>query len=601
MISFKKMKEKIKEMGYYATDELLYDTYNALLIFEEASINPGQDIFAMCLEGPPGAGKTEFTSIYTKLANDLFGNVELVEYQCDAQTGKTELVEDINISAAIKRDADNVNISGKLVEAIKEVNKGKKIVLFIDEYDKAREETDAFFLQFLQSGKLNSNQHGDLAVEDKYKGNLQVFLCKNDMREELSGPLGRRIRITRLDYMEPSLFYKVANRVLVEESDDPVNDGLLNLVSLMYEKAYNEKLKYNRLPACSEMLIAIQDADRLVKHADAPQNVIYKIIIKNMFKSKEDIDIFESDSGSTKTQEEKKISALIKEMKDNKNDSAQRININSLIAEKVFVDENKQLVQKTQEMQKLIGEYKIKFEQMENLLKQTIEQAEQEKIALNSGTLVSTPKIPNIINNFEDESAYIKRGFNILELSNSDWTDVGSIIIPALSHHLLVDKLIEYASQLGIKIYENGILLKNNDEYNLIVINDLDKNNTPRYRIMSNYPVIPCSFISDIVAFFSFAYDVYDYQIKTLPPKTPIVAAIGNYSLNSLIYSNEEMAHEEIKHNVYHFALNGKLDKEKAVLQSLANLPLPTSKSSDIEEALKASKEIMSQQRKVLK
>lgn len=191
MISFKEVKDKIEAMGYYATNELLYDTYNALALFNNSGINPGQDIFAICLEGPPGAGKTEFAKTYTKLSNELFKNVELVDYQCDATTGKTELFEDINISAAIRGDADNVNIPGKLIEAIKKVNSGKRVVLFIDEYDKAREETDAFLLQFLQSGKINSTQHGDLEIKDEYKGKLQVILCKNDMREELSGPLSR--------------------------------------------------------------------------------------------------------------------------------------------------------------------------------------------------------------------------------------------------------------------------------------------------------------------------------------------------------------------------------------------------------------------------
>ena len=187
------------------------------------------------------------------------GNVEMVDYQCDATTGKTELFEDINISAAIRGDADNVNIPGKLIDAIKRVNTGKKVVLFIDEYDKAREETDAFLLQFLQSGKINSTQHGDLEIKEEYKNNLQVIICKNDMREELSGPLSRRIRITSLDYMEPSLFYKVAHRLLIEEKTSPVADGLLNLVSLMYEKAYTDREMYNRVPSCSEMLIAIED------------------------------------------------------------------------------------------------------------------------------------------------------------------------------------------------------------------------------------------------------------------------------------------------------------------------------------------------------
>lgn len=55
--------------------------------------------------------------------------------------------------------------------------------------------------------------------------------------------------------MKPTLFYKVAHRLLIDEKDSPVNDGLLNIVSLMYEKAYANKQMYNRLPSCSEMLL----------------------------------------------------------------------------------------------------------------------------------------------------------------------------------------------------------------------------------------------------------------------------------------------------------------------------------------------------------
>ena len=372
MISFNEVKNKMEAMGYYATDELLYDTYNALILFNNSSINPGQDIFAICLEGPPGAGKTFFAKTYTKLSNELFKNVDLVDYQCDKTTGKNELFEDINISAAIRGDADHVNIPGKIVEAIKMVNNGKRVVLFIDEYDKAREETDAFLLQFLQSGKINSTQHGDLEIKDECKSNLQVILCKNEMREELSGPLSRRIRIIRLDYMKPEIFYKVAHRLLIDEKNDPVNDGLLNLVSLMYEKAYTNRNLFNRLPSCSEMLIAIEDADRLIKSANAPQSVIYNIIVKNMFKSPDDITTFESSLDRIKNTEESKLSALIKGMKASSSEPEEEVNISSLIVEEIFKNETENLVKKTQEMQELIETYKTKFAQMEQDRKKTI-------------------------------------------------------------------------------------------------------------------------------------------------------------------------------------------------------------------------------------
>ena len=592
MISFNEVKNKMEAMGYYATDELLYDTYNALALFNNSSVNPGQDIFAVCLEGPPGAGKTAFAKTYTNLSNELFKNVELVDYQCDATTGKTELFEDINIGAAIRGDADNVNIPGKLIEAIKKVNSGKRVVLFIDEYDKAREETDAFLLQFLQSGKINSTQHGDLEIKDEYKGNIQVILCKNDMREELSGPLSRRIRIIRLDYMKPEIFYKVAYRLLITEKNNPVNDGLLNLVCLMYENAYANKEIFNRLPSCSEMLIAIEDADRLIKLANAPQSVIYNIIVKNMFKSPDDITTFESSLDRVKNQEESKLTALVKGMKLNSFESDEQVNLNSLIAEKVFVDENKKLVQKTQEMQKLIESYKTKFAQMEQDRNRTISD-EIEKIKLESGKLVSTTNVPNAISNFEDESSNIKRGHNIFDLSDNNWTEVATFSISDLSHNWMITRLIENASNLDIKIYENGILLQENGDQKLIAISDLDANDELEFKILSSAPVIPSTFIQDIDNFTHFIEECYDSQPYTISGEFAIDEYGCHVKIDALVLNDSEIPFEVIEDGVYHFKYNSDESDEPISLFKL--------KCENPEKALEISKRIMSNPSKELK
>ena len=133
MVDFLTMKCEMENLGYYGSDELLYETFNALCMFDKDDLQKGQDIYALCLEGPPGAGKTKFVDSYVLLCNKLLKDkVSLVSYQCDATTGKSELFEDINISAAISRDGSKVNIPGKLVDAIKKVNNGEKVVLFMD-------------------------------------------------------------------------------------------------------------------------------------------------------------------------------------------------------------------------------------------------------------------------------------------------------------------------------------------------------------------------------------------------------------------------------------------------------------------------------------
>ena len=594
MISIEEVKKRIEALGYYATTELLYDAYDALVLFEESSINPGQDIYAICLEGPPGSGKTEYAETYAKLANEIFKDVELVEYQCDATTGKTEMYEDIHIGSAIINDPDNVIISGVIVEAIKKVNSGKKVILFLDEYDKAREETDAFLLQFLQSGKINTTQQGNLQVKDEYKGNLQVILCKNDMRKELSGPLSRRVEIVRLDYMEPSIFYKVAHRKLIEEKKDPINDGLLNLVSLMYEKAYLNRDMYNRLPSCSEMLIALAKADRQIKRANAPQNIIYNTIIKNMFKSPDDITTFESSLNKAKNKEETKLAALVKTMKETTEEPKEEINLNSQIAEKVFVDENKKLVAKTQEMEALIEEYKAKFAQMEQDRKKAIAD-EIEKILLENGKLVSNTKTPNALSNFEDESSHIKRGHNIFTLSDNNWTEVATLVRPNLSHNYVIGKLVENASDLDIVVYENGILLKECGEQKLIAIVDFDENGNHRFKILSSTPVLPSTFIQDINNFIKFINECYASQPKTANAALDEALDINNYRLNidTLVYNESELPFAVVEEDVYHFEYNSNDTNQPDYLSML--------KCENPSRALDISKRIMSSQSKVLK
>ena len=600
MINFNEVKDKIKEYGYYATEELLYDTYNALLLFESNKISNGQDIYAACLDGPPGAGKTEFAKTYYKLSNEIFKNVEFVEYQCDATTGKTELFEDINISAAIRGDADNVNIPGKLIDAIKKVNIGKKVILFIDEYDKAREETDAFLLQFLQSGKINLTQHGDLAIKDEYKSNLQVILCKNDFREELSGPLSRRLRMTSLSYMKPDVFYTVANRVLVKERENSVNDGLINLVSIIYENVYANKDRYNRLPSCSEMLIALEDADRLMKMANAPKNIIYNIIIKNMFKSHDDKETFESILNNSQNM---KLKNLINSMRNASSEEVD-VDINEVIAEKLFLSENEKLILKRQELQNLINEYKEKFSRIEETRKNAVND-EVNNIKLQNGELVTTNK-PSAISLFQDETARIKRGYDIFNLSTNDWTLVGTINKNNLSYNYFISKLIEFVDDFDIVLYENGILLNQVEEYKLIVITEFirkssfDGNsyNDIQFSILCNYPVLPYSFLSDISAFGSFVNECYEMQPKTGKAITDdAIGLSGSSSIDTLVYTENNLEYEKVMDNVYHIELRDSVNFVK--LNSLPDID--SDNFLEFDKAKEASEQLLQGRQKVLK
>lgn len=285
-ISFEKIKELMEKYNYFAEDELIWQTYININKFLNGG-QVGQNVHAICLEGPPGSGKTEYAKIYRNVLKDILGeDVELITYQCDSTTGKAELFEEIRVAAAIAGNPDEVIIAGKLVEAIDSVNNGKKVILFLDEYDKAREETDAFLLQFLQEGKINTTQRGDVEILPENLGNIHVILCKNQMRDELSGPLERRVKIIRLTEMKPTVFYEVAQRQLPNANPD-----ILNAVSVLYGKLYDNKDEFARIPSCSELLMAIQDACTLIK-AKAPREYICSAIISNILKNPNDIETF---------------------------------------------------------------------------------------------------------------------------------------------------------------------------------------------------------------------------------------------------------------------------------------------------------------------
>ena len=199
--------------------------------------------------------------------------------------------------------------------------------------------------------------------------------------------------------------------------------------------------------------------------------------------------------------------------------------------------------------------------------------------------------------NFDDESAFIKRGENIFELSNEDWVEVGNLQSSNLSHSFLIQKMIEFASIMDIKIYENGILLKSIGEQNLIVFKELDENSNPRYRFMCNQPIIPSTFLLDIENFISLVGQLVLQQ--TAVPNKKKLYPIVQYSLNALVYNDTALNYDSPEENVYNIEFTSQINEDKAI----DDLKQITSQMQCMNpnNALKVSKKIMSGKRKVLK
>lgn len=602
-------KEKIKELfeqkGYYISDYLLSKTCLGLYYISEGQ-SVGQEVFSMCLDGPSGAGKTFFVETYCKAASDILKkSVKFINFQLDAETGKSDLYEDIDVVATFEADTSKIRIPGKIIEAFQAVNDGNYVVLKMDEYDKARDVTDTFFNNCLQEGLINTIQHGNIEIKPENRGKLQVFLCKNDIRAELSEPMMRRNRIVRLDYMPPERLFLVLSKFA---SKNGCSNGLLNLVTLIYEQLYIDRDMYQKLPSCSECEQAIMDAQILMKIGNFTQNDIYTNIVEDMLKMSDDIKTFESRTSASKSENGKKLASLINDMKSEESTKDSQ-SINSLIAENVFSDQIKELKEKTDQMQKLIDEYKIKFAELEQQKLSQIEETKR-KIELENGKLVSSTDIPNIIRNFEDDSIFIKRGFNIFDISSNEWTDIGTVQIPRLSHHVYITKLMEFASELEIKIYENGILISEDGDQKLIVINDLDEKGVSRFRFMSNYPVVPATYLQDILSFIKFGLKTLEYQKKVcneivdqaVKTKEQLVQEYGlnesdflTYSVDALTYSDTPLDFKQEKEHVYCLNALGTIDtlEEFEKLSSIASC-------TDSSMAFKASKDIMNGKGKVL-
>ncbi len=275
--------------GYYPTRQLVLQTALGIESMKKKG-QVGQGLHSICLSGPPGAGKSFYAKTYKKVLEKMLNKkIDIVSYTCNTSTGKADLYEEINITEAVvdDKDRDKIILPGKVLQAIDLVNKGKNVLLFLDEYDKAREETDTFLLDFLQDGEINTTQRGTATIKEEYLKNLQVIVCKNDHREELSGPLTRRLKFLELDYMKPDILCKAINNSL-KDNNQSIRDSII----LLYTAIYEQKDNFSRIPACSECMQAIKDAEDLMNMGANKSDIIATAIIANMFKNENDVETF---------------------------------------------------------------------------------------------------------------------------------------------------------------------------------------------------------------------------------------------------------------------------------------------------------------------
>ncbi len=263
----------------------------------------------------------------------------------------------------------------------------------------------------------------------------------------------------------------------------------------MYNSAYENRELFLRLPSCSEMLIAIQDADDLIKYAGAPKDIIYLKIIQNMFKEKDDINTFESSlKGSSQ------LKKLVKEMIDSKEKKDPKENLMDMIAKTVLKAKTGELdkkieeyANKVQEMIQFKEEQTKRFEDLEKIRKQEIDE-ELLKIKFGSDVLIAKKESKTALGNFQDSSQYIRRGKSVFDEENCEWTEVADFkFSDGMFSEALTRNIIEHAPDNNIIVYEDGFVLETFDKFKLIMIRDTDKDGAILIKFFINTVLLPSS------------------------------------------------------------------------------------------------------------
>lgn len=249
----REFKIRFEELGYtFQSADVLEDVYQFFRFYDNKA-NKG--VTSILLEGDPGSGKTFLSEIFF---NFLGENTEYLYTQCVEETNSDKLINTYNVSAIVKGQGDLAVAEGILTKAINDANSGKKVVLTIDELDKARDVLDAYFLDFLQNGRIETMDNRVLELTPEGRKRIFAIFAKNDERE-VSEAFKRRANLIKLPPMPPVLAYKTLLKNLEGMDHDP---KYLKFICKVYEAIYNEQMESNgkflrRLPALQELTTAI--------------------------------------------------------------------------------------------------------------------------------------------------------------------------------------------------------------------------------------------------------------------------------------------------------------------------------------------------------
>ena len=278
----REFKEDFEELGYtFQSPDVLEDVYTFYQFYTNEA-NKG--VAAILLEGDPGSGKTFLSEIFSQY---LGPGTYYLYTQCVEETNNDTLIATYNVPAIVKGDADKSIAEGILTKSINFANSGNKVVMAIDELDKARPALDSYFLDFLQSGKIQTMDNEILSLTKEGRENFFAIFAKNNERNLIDAFL-RRVTVIELPPMPPVLVYKT----LVRKFEHAPHDSkFLRFTCKVYEAIYNEQMNsedqfLSRLPSVQEITQAITSDFVLYDNGVSSTRRIKKLV-RNLGKERE--------------------------------------------------------------------------------------------------------------------------------------------------------------------------------------------------------------------------------------------------------------------------------------------------------------------------
>ena len=277
MKSIEEIKNELKEVGYFANDEIA-QAVRAALVLEKP----------LLVEGPPGVGKTAIAHALAKLSG-----VSLLRVQCYEGIDSTQLLYDYNYTKqllmismvkdrihskiakqSIRKAVETLDkedvfwgehflIKRPILQAICPEDK-KRQVLLIDEVDKTEKDAEALLLEVLSEYTISIPEYGTVQASVK----PIVVLTSNRVRE-ITEALRRRCVYLFIDYPSREIEKAIVS-LHMPNADQTYVERVIDTVQKIRE------LPLKQIPAVSETIEVIRLLESTNHEIQGWENLLVK-------------------------------------------------------------------------------------------------------------------------------------------------------------------------------------------------------------------------------------------------------------------------------------------------------------------------------------